>query len=155
MNNLDNNGKNELTDRIIAKFESMVLPIDFREFTKEEYMKLFPEGTVRTPLGIVKLGFHQYEKLVINDRKGLVASMFWTLKDPIVIISELRDSKESRIYIKTFRESGTTKNTIVISVVVDIDGQSIAISTGKRKIKQIIQKIKLARSILYEKAEGS
>ena len=155
MIDMDTNGNNEQANRIIAKFENMVLPIGFREFSKDEYMKLFPEGTVKTPLGIVKLGFHQYEKLVVNDRKGLVASMFWTLKDPIVILSEIRDSKESRIYIKSFRKLGSTKIIIIISVVADIDGQAIAISTGKRKIKQIIQKIKLARSIIYEKVGGS
>ena len=141
----------ERVSRITAKLESMVLPIDSREFSREEYTKLFPEGTAKTPIGIVKLGFHQFEKMDKKGRKGLVAAMFWTLNDPVIILSERRGIEEARIYIKSFKELGASKITNVISVVVDIDGQAVAISTGKRKKKQISEKLKLARSILYEK----
>jgi hypothetical protein len=135
---------------ITEKLESTALPIGFREFSKEEYEKLFPEGIIKTPLGTVKLGAHQFEKMEEKGRKGLIAAMFCTLKDPVVIISEMEGDKEAWLYIKTFRKLGALKITYVISVVVHIDGQAIAISTGKRKVKQVINKIKMARSILYE-----
>jgi len=142
----------ESVNRIMAKLEAMVLPIGFREFSKDEYEKNFPEGTIKTPLGIVKLGAHQFEKMEEKGRKGLVASMYFTLNDPVVIFSETRDgAREAKIYIKSFRELGSPKIIYVMSVVANIDGQAIAISTGRRKKKQIIKGIKMARSILYEK----
>jgi len=152
---MDIDNTNEKANLIAKKLESMVLPIGFREFSREEYEKSFPEGTIKTPLGIVKLGAHQFDKMEEKGRKGLIAAMFFTLKDPVVILSEIVDTKEAWIYIKTFRKLGSLKITYVISVVVHIDGQAIAISTGKRKVKQVINKIKMARSILYQKAEGS
>ena len=148
---MDTDNTNEKANLITEKFKSFALTIDFMELSKEEYEKFFPEGTIKTPFGIVKLGVHQFEKMDEKGRKGLIAAMFWTLKDPVVIISEIVDSKEAWIYIKTFRELGSLKITYIISVIVNIDGQNIAISTGKRKEKQIINKIKMARSILYQK----
>jgi hypothetical protein len=144
---------NEKVNQIIAKLKATPLTIGFREFSREEYKQSFPEGIIKTPLGIVKLGAHQFEKMEKKGRKGLVAAMFFTLNDPIFIFSEKTDAGEARIYIRSFRELGfeSQKVIYVMSVVVDIEGQAIAISTGKRKEKQIIQKIKLARSILYEK----
>ena len=141
----------EKVSLIMKKLESLALPIGTREFSREDYETLFPNGTIKTPIGIVKLGFHQFEKMEAKKRRGLVAAMFFTLKEPVVILPEERENKKSRIYIKSIRELGSLKITYIISVVVDIDGQAVAISTGKRKRKQIIQKIKLARSFLYER----
>jgi len=143
--------KIENLTRIMAKLEAMVLPIGFKEFSKDEYEKSFPEGTIKTPLGIVKLGAHQFEKMDKKGRKGLIASMYFTLNDPVVIFLEARGDKEAKIYIKSFRELGSLKTIYVMSVVAHIDGQAIAISTGRRKRKQIIKGIEMARSILYEK----
>jgi uncharacterized protein YfbU (UPF0304 family) len=97
------------------------------------------------------MGSHQFEKLEERGRKELLGSMFQTLNDPIVILSEERAGKEAKIYLKSFKAPGDSKITGVISVVVDIEGQVVSVSTGKRREKQIAEKIKLARSILYEK----
>jgi len=145
---------NEKVSQVMAMLESLVLPIGTREFSKEEYEVSFPKGTIKTPLGIVKLGSHQFEKMEEKKRKGLIAAMFFTLNDPVVILQEERENEKARIYIKSIRELGADKITYVISVVVDIDGQAIAISTGKRKRKQVVQKIKSARSFLHEKQKA-
>jgi hypothetical protein len=58
MNNTDADSTKERVSRITVKLETQALPLGFREFSREEYAKLFPKGTVETPLGIVKLGFH-------------------------------------------------------------------------------------------------
>jgi hypothetical protein len=137
--------------RIKQKLITMAALMDKQELSRAEYIKLFPEGAVKTPLGTVKLGTHQYEKLEERGRKELLGAMFQTLSDPIVVLAEERPEGKAKIYIKSFKEPGEGKIMGVISVVVDIDGQAVAISTGKRKEKQIDEKIKLARSILYEK----
>jgi hypothetical protein len=144
----------ERTGWIKNKLVKMAILIDKRDLSRAEYNKLFPEGSVKTPLGIVKMGSHQFEKLEERGRKELLGPMFQTLNDPIVILSEERGGEEAKIYLKSFKTPGDSKITSVISVVVDIEGQAVSISTGKRREKQVEEKIKLARSILYEK-EGS
>jgi hypothetical protein len=125
--------------------------MDEKELSKKEYHSLFPRGMVNTPLGKVKLGFHQYEKLETKGRKDLLGPMFQTLNDPIFVLYEEKSHEKAKIYLKSFKNPGETKIINVVSVVVDIDGQAVAISTGKRREKQIREKIRLARSILYEK----
>jgi hypothetical protein len=123
--------------RIKQKLVTMAVPMGKQELSRAEYNKLFPEGVVKTPLGTVKLGAHQYEKLEERGRKGLLGAMFQTLSDPIVVLTEERTGSEAKIYLKSFKEPGEGKIEGVISVVVDINGQAIAISTGKRREKQI------------------
>jgi hypothetical protein len=147
--------ENTEVGRIGTKLEAMAVPMDKRNLSREEYQKLFPNGVVETPLGIVKLGIHQFEKLEEKGRKELLGAMFQTLSEPVVIFSENRQGKEAKIYLKSFREPDESKITGILSVVVDIEGQAVAISTGKRRSKQIKEKIKLARSILYEKRAPS
>jgi hypothetical protein len=55
------------------------------------------------------------------------------------------------LYIKTFREEGEAKIDNVMSVVVDLDNKPVAVSTGKRKKKQIEAKIETAGIALYLK----
>jgi hypothetical protein len=52
------------------------------------------------------------------------------------------------------KEDGNGIDTIM-SVVVCIDNTQIAISTYKRKQREVINKIKKAERILYIKVEGS
>ncbi|GHV54762.1 hypothetical protein AGMMS49579_16000 [Spirochaetia bacterium] len=49
-------------EEIREKLETMAVPMDKRELTKDEYNKLFPESRVKTPIEEVKLGEHQLEK---------------------------------------------------------------------------------------------
>jgi hypothetical protein len=145
------NRASEEISRILAGLELAAVPMDTREFTKEAYNRLFPEGTVETPLGKVKLGDHQFEKLMVKGRRTLLGAMYQTLHDPVVILDEEQNGKLARIYLKSFKEPGRGGFSGVISVVVEVKGTAVAISTGKRRKKQITGKIKMARRILYEK----
>jgi hypothetical protein len=135
---------------ILAKLEAMAVSMDGREYSKEEYNRLFPEGTVKTPLGIVKMGDHQFEKLGVRGRKELLGAMYQTLAAPIVILEEEQNGDLARIYLKSFQKMDKNEFVGVIAVVVDVKGKAVAISTGKRRKKQIRDKIKKARRILYE-----
>ena len=125
------------------------------DYTRDNYNKLFPEGKIKTPIGEVKLGEHQFERLGEKDggaRRNLLGAMYETLKNPTVIIDEIdKENREAKVYIKTFNKKDSKKGTI--AVVVDKDGKSISVSFGERKIKQMENKIKTA-SIFYYKAEG-
>lgn len=157
---MDNNSidvPNERLKRLMAKLESNVLPIGRREFSKEEYNLSFSDGTIKTPLGKVKLSENQFEKMNSNKRKGLLAAMRLTLSDPIIILHDIRYNEERqanedyRIYIKPIRKLWDLKIKYMISIVADIDGTAISVSNGIREKNRIIKLIKTTKSILYEK----
>ena len=146
----------ETVSRIIAKLESMAVPIEVRNFSKEEYRKIFPQGTVKTPIGEVKIGKNQFEKMAEKDngkRKGLIGAMRQTLSDPIVIIQEEKEGRKAHLFIKSFIKD--EKTSIIVSVVVTIEDQKIAISTYKRKKQEMLKKIKMAGVMTYEKGHGA
>ena len=149
------NINNELINRITAKLETMAVPMDDRYFTIEEYRKVFPQGTVETPIGKVKIGKNQFNKLAEKDkgnRQGLIGAMWQTLSDPIIIIPEGKEDRIAHIFIKSFIND--EKTSIIMSVVVTIGDKKIAISTYKRKKREVIRKIKMAGVMTYEKATG-
>jgi hypothetical protein len=130
--------------RLEEKFEALAIPMETVEFTRKNYDKLFPGGILDTPLGEVKMGEHQFEKLGAKGREDLLWSLKQTLTDPIVIFS----SGNAEIYAKSFKETEKTKG--VISVVIKREGKSISVSTHRRDINNITNKIKKG-NILYEK----
>jgi hypothetical protein len=148
----------ELQQKIIDSLASLAVQMDSREFSREEYNRLFPRGTVETPLGTVKLGANQFEKLEDKDqgkRQGLIGAMYQTLSDPVAIIRETQEGKEADVFIKSFCKEGEAGGfSTVMSIVVDIEGQRIAISTYKRKAREVIKKIKKADGIVYVKDGG-
>jgi hypothetical protein len=134
---------------ILGKLNEYAVPMNKTEFTREEYNRLFPEGKIKTPLGEVKLGEGQFDKLEAKKRKYLLAAMYQTLTDPVLILLENRDGKEAQLYIKSFKNSDGNKKEYVMTIVVNADKQPIAISTGPRKAKQVAHKIKMAGIPLY------
>ena len=147
---------NDLISRITEKLETMAVLMDEREFTKEEYRKVFPQGTVITPIGEVKIGRNQFEKMAEKDngkRMGLIGAMRQTLSDPIVIIQEEKEGRGAYLFIKSFKKD--EKTSLIVSVVVTIDKNKIAISTYKRKKREILKKIKMAGIMTYEKGQGA
>ncbi|GMO50016.1 MAG: hypothetical protein Ta2B_30760 [Termitinemataceae bacterium] len=137
---------------IAEKLVNMAVPMNEVEFTKENYNKLFPEGKSKTPIGDIKLGSHQFEKLKEKGREYLLGAMAQTLNDPLVILDTRdKDGREAILYLKSFTRVGTEKIKKVISVVVDIEGKLVSISTGERKEKQIENLIKMAKRILFNK----
>ena len=156
MNNTDTNKINERVSRITAKLESMAVPMESIVFSIEEYRKVFPQGTVNTPIGEVKIGKNQLEKMAEKDkgkRKGLIGAMRQTLSDPIVIVQEEKEGRKAYLFIKSFIDD--EKTSIIVSVVVTIEDQKIAISTYKRKKKEMLKKIKMAGVMIFEKDHGA
>jgi hypothetical protein len=127
--------------------------MDEREFSREEYIKNFPRGIVTTPVGEVKIGQNQFAKLAEKDggtRRGLIGAMRQTLSDPVVIIREREGDRIADVFIKSFTRQDK-KASLILSVVVNIEGVKVAISTYKRKHREVTQKIKKADGIVYVK----
>jgi hypothetical protein len=149
MNELD-----ALKRRLEEKFAIMAEPMAQYEFTRGNYDILFPNSKVLTPIGEVKMGGHQFEKLKINERKDLLGAMYQTLTDPIVIISNDDNAKKAFLFIKSFISDGEKIN-MVLSVVIEIVNIRVSISTHRKDIKNILNKIKKATDLIYEKPDGS
>ena len=112
----------------------MAVLMDNREFSKEEYRKVFPQGTVDTPIGKVIIGKNQFSKLAEKDsgkRQILIGAMRQTLSDPIVIFPEEKNDRKAYLFLKSFKKDD--KLNIIVSVVVTIEDNKIVISTYKRK----------------------
>ncbi|MDR2923420.1 MAG: hypothetical protein LBU85_08790 [Treponema sp.] len=146
-----------IVEKILAKLASLAVPMDEREFTNEEYNKVFSRGAVITPIGEVKIGQNQFSKLAEKDggsRRGLIGAMRQTLADPVVVIREREEARLADVFIKSFTAGEGMKENLIVSVVVDINGAKIAISTYKRKRREVIGKIKKADGIVYIKDNG-
>ncbi|MDR0321640.1 MAG: hypothetical protein LBI28_09070 [Treponema sp.] len=157
--NVERKSNNEIVTCIIKKLETEAVIMDLWEFSREEYREVFPQGTVKTPIGEVKIGKNQFEKMAEKDngkRRGLIGAMRQTLADPIVIVQEEKDGKEAYVFIKSFKNTNDfQKPDFVMSVVVTIQDTKVAISTYKRKRREILSKIKKAGVIVYEKDYGT
>jgi hypothetical protein len=130
------------------KLEDLAVPMMEVEYSKDEYNRLFPEGTVKTPLKTVKMGSDQFAKLGrkdSGDRQSYIGAAYQTLTDPIVIIKE----GDEDVYIKSF----TGKNGIktFVSVEKNKDDERIIVTNYRRNEREILKKIKWADSIAYLK----
>jgi hypothetical protein len=137
-------GENATKEVLKKKLEDMSVPMDIVVFNRENYDKLFPDGMVETPLGEVKLGDNQYEKLKERERTGLLGALKQTLTDPVVVYS----SGGAEVYAKSFAKNGKIK--AIVSVVVEKEGQRISISTHNKDLNNLVNAIKKG-NILYEK----
>jgi hypothetical protein len=134
-----------------SKFDKLAVYMKHYEFSRENYDKLFPKGEVKTPIGIVKMGRGQYDKLAAKSRETLLGGVYQTLKEPICIIQERRkDENPVELYAKSFKKSSKEGINTLISVVVEKEGKKISISTHKRDINNILNKINSPEDILYE-----
>jgi hypothetical protein len=134
----------DAAERMRQKLIDAACPMEQCEFSLETYNALFPDGKIDTPLGVVKLGAHQFEKLLARERTMLLGALRQTLSDPVFVIQ----SKDAELYIKSF--FGTGKAAAVISVIIKKDGERISISTHRREANNVVNKIKKG-NILYEK----
>ena len=156
---MESKTNDELVTRITAKLETWAVPMDVREFSRKEYREVFPQGTVKTPIGEVKIGKNQFEKMAEKDngkRRLLIGAMRQTLTDPITIIQEEKDGRKAYVFIKSFKNTeDSLKIGFIMSVVVTIEDTKVVISTYKRKRREVLSKIKKAGVIAYEKGYGT
>ena len=139
-----------LKKHLERKFVELEEPMKHIEFTRENYDSLFPNNYVATPIGRIKIGEHQYEKLEKEKRYKYLGAMYQTLTDPIAIINQEDNRGKAKLFSKSFEHKPKKKDG-VISVVVEIDGENISISTHPKYLKRVIDSIKNAADLVYEK----
>ena len=117
------------------------------ELTPENWIAQFGEdGTVETPIGIVKMGANQLLKLYSTKRTGYFGMIHPTLNIPDVILEEAdpkegseRDSKY--LFVKTFVKSDGSRIVHFESVTVKKDGMEVSISSHEIKDKSLKNKM--------------
>ena len=130
--------------------------LPYTPFTRENYNMLFPRDRIETPLGSVKLGAHQFEKLEQKDRQYILQAVHDTLADPSIVIKEtgkdvFGEDKISNIFAKSYIFP-SDKARAIQSVVVSIDGENISITTHQRDISNVVNKIKKPDQLLFAAA---
>ena len=142
----------EIQDRLKTKLKTMAEPMKYTALTGENFDRLFgKDKQVDTPLGKVKIGENQFEKLKVKNRHYLLGPMHQTLTDPLLVIQEERHGEKSLVYVKSFSRKRNDKVDAVTSVVVDVRGVNVSISVHRRDINNIMNKIKNPGDIVYEK----
>ncbi len=136
----------EVTD-LIAQMEANAEVAPAIELTPENWIAQFGEdGTVKTPIGIVKMGANQLLKLYSLKRTEYFGMIHPTLNSPDVILEEA-DPKEGSerdtkyLFIKTFVKSDGTRIVHFESVTVKKDGMEVSISSHEIKDKSLKNKM--------------
>ena len=132
---------------LIARMEATAEVAPSIELTPENWIAQFGEdGTVETPIGIVKMGANQLLKLYSLKRTEYFGMIHPTLNSPDVILEEAdpkegseRDSKY--LFIKTFVKSDGTRIVHFESVTVKKDGMEVSISSHEIKDKSLKNKM--------------
>ena len=151
----------QLQKALALSLEKNVSPLKELELNRENWNKMFPYGTVKTPVGTVKLGENQFDKLRRNDRNNLLAAMYETLSNPALILEkETLDEKSGEfkpvnVYGKSFIHEDSNHKRAVESVIIFKDGENISISTHNKNIKDFVKQIKTADQIIYADSEIS
>lgn len=140
-----------LTDKeateLIERMEATAEIAPTIELTPENWIAHFGEdGTVETPIGIVKMGANQLLKLYSTKRTGYFGMIHPTLNIPDVILEEAdpkegseRDSKY--LFVKTFVKSDGSRIVHFESVTVKKDGMEVSISSHEIKDKSLKNKM--------------
>ena len=125
-------------------------------FSKEMWVLEFPNAMVQTPLGKVKIGENQYQKMIVKGRQCQLGMIKPTLTNPDYIIEVPSDAKQghaserpsSMLFIKSFMGQDITRNYFFKSVTVLIDGMEVNVSNHIDRPKRIHEALKNGK-LLY------
>ncbi len=123
----------------------------FRELklNKENWIKEFGKNQiVKTPIGEVKIGNNQYEKLIEKNRINDFGIIKLTLQYPTLA---LENSDNTLSFIKAFRKKN--ENIIFTSIIIHKFNQNISISIHKVRINNIINRIEKNNGIIKSFAD--
>ena len=72
----------------------------------------------------------------------------------MVIIRECEEERQADVFIKSFTVDEEKNESLIVAVVVNMQGTKVVISTYKRKRWEVVNKIKKADGIVYLKDNG-
>ena len=146
----------EEADDLIAEMENRAEPAPELELTPENWTAEFGEdGMVDTPIGKVKMGENQYQKLVRNKRENYFGMIKPTLESPDMVLEEA-DPKEGAerdtklIFVKTFTKPDGSRIVHFENVTIQKDNLEVSISSHELQ-KSALQKKMQQDNLLHLK----
>ncbi|MDR0870684.1 MAG: aminotransferase class I/II-fold pyridoxal phosphate-dependent enzyme [Planctomycetaceae bacterium] len=141
-----------IRERLRKKFDELAVPLVRVPFSPEKFEELFgKDHAAETPVGIVKIGDNQYQKLAAKDTEHLLWAMKQTFIDPVFVVKEKRDSGEATLFLKSFIDNPERDFITIMSVTLQMDDIQVSVSTHQRKNRQAMDKIADSAEVLYEK----
>ena len=146
----------EEADDLIAEMENRAEPAPELELTSENWTAEFgKDGMVDTPIGKVKMGENQYQKLVRNKRENYFGMIKPTLESPDMVLEEA-DPKEGAerdaklIFVKTFTKPDGSRVVHFENVTIQKDNLEVSISSHELQ-KSALQKKMQQDNLLHLK----
>lgn len=138
-------------ESVISSMKEHAVTVPFVEITDNNW-----RNSVVTPIGEVKMGENQKEKLFAKGREQQYGMLLETLGNPDIILEE-RDKEEnifherpsSYLFVKTFQKEDGTKYVHFESVTVSQEGMEISVSSHIIRENQLRNKVKSDR-LLYK-----
>lgn len=141
----------KLRAQALEAINNPIEQINYVEYTRENYDKLFPRGYCKTPIGDVKLSPNQFERLREKDngkRIKFMGALQQCLQRPDVIIEKTDNrGRISKLYLKSFLDNNGKK--AYLTVVPTLDDIDIVVSNSPRDTKDIAKEIKKADLCYY------
>ncbi len=151
----------EEADNLIAEMENRAEPAPELELTPENWTAEFGEdGMVDTPIGKVKMGENQYQKLAQKGRNGKLGMIKPTLTNPDVIIEDKSQAKEgqqterpsSYVFVKSFIDETGERQYYFTSVTISKEGNEVVISNQEKSKDRIIRLMEEGKPAYIKKA---
>lgn len=137
-------------EELLARMSDIAEVMPNTTLTPETWMQTFGiNNSLSTPIGDVKMGENQYNKLVEKQRTNEFGMVVRTLQSPDVILVEASESVDdaverstSYVFVKTFIKEDGTKLVRYESVTVSQDGMEVSISSHRLRENQLREKLK-------------
>lgn len=137
-------------EELLARMSDIAEEMPNTTLTPETWMQTFGiNNSLSTPIGNVKMGENQYNKLVEKQRTNEFGMVVRTLQSPDVILVEASESVDdaverstSYVFVKTFIKEDRTKVVRYESVTVSQDGMEVSISSHRLRENQLREKLK-------------
>ena len=134
-------------ESLIASMKANASEASDIEITDENWVPV-----LNTPIGDVKMGENQREKLFVKGREQQYGMLIETLSNPDIVLEEkdkqdnlFHERPSSYLFIKTFIKPNGTKYIHFESVTVSQDGMEISISSHIIRENQLRNKLKSSK----------
>lgn len=127
---------------IVASMEEHAEVAPELALTPENWVREFGEdGIVNTPIGEVKMGDHQYAKMMRQNRNGKLGMVKPTLENPDIIVEDISEAKDgditergsSYVFVKAFIKLDGSRYYYFTSVTIRKDGHEVVVSNQEKR----------------------
>lgn len=141
----------EVVAAVIDAMKAQATVVPTIEITDDSW-----KDSIKTPIGNVKMGAHQKEKLFTKGRGQQYGMLVETLSNPDIVLEEMdktenlfHERPSSYLFVKTFQKEDGSKYIHFESVTVSQEGMEVSVSSHIIRENQLKNKLKSDR-LLYK-----